>query len=365
MAAAGIWILVIAVLAAIGIAVARTMTQRRANRHRGSDEGQTVPTTDAAAGLNADTDQQRIGRWIVEREIARGAMGTVWLARQPESGAPAAIKTLFLGAESESDARVRFRREVGIAQKLLHPDIVRVFEAAESGASAWIAMEYVPGRDLSRFTKPGNLLALPVVVHIGRRVALALAYAHERGVVHRDIKPANILVDLATDTIKISDFGIAHLSDGARSRSGQIIGTPSYMAPEQLAGSRADARSDVYALGAMLFQLIAGRLPHAADSMARLLAAIANEDAPNLGALRPDVPPALADVVALALQRRSEMRYASAQQLADDLLVVEQMFDQPSREFDHAAALPDRNGERDTDATPLKDADPRHNAERQ
>lgn len=303
-------------------------------------------------------------RWRLEREIARGSMGTVWLARHPDDGRPVAVKMLTLGpAGDDAAARARFRREAAAAQRLEHPDIVRVFEAGESDRAAWIAMELVPGHDLSRYTEPARRLPLPLVLHVGERVARALQHAHERGVVHRDVKPANVLVDLGAGCVKVTDFGTAHLSDAERSRSGLVLGSPSYMAPEQLAGRAADARADVYALGATLYHLIAGRLPHEADSLARLLAAIAHEPVPDLRSVRPDVPEALADVVALALQKRPETRYASAAELADDLQAVQALLE-PAPAASPAAGASGRDIGHEGVTSAGNDADPRHNAGR-
>ena len=132
------------------------------------------------------------------------------------------------------------------------------------------------------------------------RVALALAYAHTQGVVHRDIKPANVMIDLSRSAIKVTDFGIASVTNSCRTRTGMVLGTPSFMSPEQLAGRRADGRSDLYSLGVMMFQLLTGALPHASESMAQLLNQIANDQAPDIRTLRPELPEELANVVALA-----------------------------------------------------------------
>jgi len=324
----------------------------------------TDPELPAASAGAPVASASGLSRWRLERELARGSMGTVWLARHPDDGRPVAIKTVPLGPPGGDDAaRARFRREAAAAQRLEHPDIVRVYEVGETDRLAWIAMELVQGHDLSRYTEPARRLPLPLVLHIGERVARALQHAHGRGVVHRDVKPANVLVDIGAGRVKVTDFGTAHLSDAERSRSGLVLGSPSYMAPEQLAGRAPDARADVYALGATLYHLIAGRLPHEADSLARLLAAIAHEPVPDLRSLRPDVPEALADVIALALQKRPETRYASAAELADDLRAVQALLDTAAAGPAHAdVAGRDIGHEGATSAG--NDADPRHNAGR-
>jgi serine/threonine-protein kinase len=270
--------------------------------------------------------QARLGRWRLERELARGSTGSVWLARSGDDEPPVAIKTIAFGGELAGDelalAKARFRQEARAAQRLEHADIVRVYDVGETGALAWIVMEFVRGRDLTRYCEPRRLLPPPLALAIGARIARALAHAHSRGVVHRDVKPANVIVDLPANVVKVADFGVAHLADAERSRSGQVLGTPSYMAPEQLAGRKVDGRADLYALGVMLFQLFAGRLPHEADTIGALLQQIANEPAPDLHRVRPELPQSLAQVVALALEKRPEVRYADGTQLADDLDAV-------------------------------------------
>ena len=165
---------------------------------------------------------------------------------------------------------------------LQHPGIVAVLDAGPSERGAWMAMEAVAGCDLTRYTRPARLLPPPLVARTGARVADALAYAHRQGVIHRDVKPANVLVDWATDTVKLSDFGLARMGEHTQTRSGVTLGSPDYMAPEQLAGGAVGPAADVYGLGASLFELLAGRRPHEHDSLGALLRAVATEPAPDL-----------------------------------------------------------------------------------
>ncbi len=195
-------------------------------------------------------------------------------------------------------------------------------EVGQTGELAWIAMEYVKGGDLQRFTVPGRLLPVPQALEIVARVAEALSYAHSQGVVHRDIKPANVMVDTEGSSVKVMDFGVARVDDASRTRTGIVLGTPSFMSPEQMSGRRTDGRSDLYSLGVMLFQLLTGTLPFEGGSMAELMRRIVNEPAPDVRALRPELPQALADVVALALEKRPEVRYADGVQMAQDLRAV-------------------------------------------
>ena len=262
-------------------------------------------------------------RYRLQRELARGAMGTVHEAVDVSSGRVVALKVMPLprGADAASlaDERERFARESLAARRLHHPGIVEVYDAGDDGRHLWLAMELVPGRDLTGHTRPGQLLPVAQVLRIGTAVARSLAHAHRQGVVHRDIKPANVIYDAASGSTKVADFGVAHLADATRTRTGLVLGTPSYMPPEQIAGRKVDGRADLYALGVTLFQLLTGRLPFAQASMAALLAAIAQQPPPDIRSLRPELPEALAQVIALALQKRPELRYADGDQMATDL----------------------------------------------
>ena len=264
-----------------------------------------------------------LGRYRIESQIGRGSMGAVYLGRDPQIGRQVAIKTLALSREFEGDklveARERFFREAETAGRLQHPGIVTIFDAGEAQDLAYIAMEYIKGEDLQRYTSPGRLLPVTQLLEIVARVAEALTYAHSQGVVHRDIKPANVMVDLESGLVKVTDFGVARLDDSSRTRTGLVLGTPSFMSPEQMAGRRTDGRSDLYSLGVMLFQLLTASLPHQGETMAKLMYQIANEPAPDIRSLRPELPQELADVVALALEKRPEVRYADGGQMAQDL----------------------------------------------
>lgn len=268
-------------------------------------------------------DRSTLGRYQIERLLGRGAMGAVLLGRDPRIGRQVAIKTMSLAAEFDGpeleEARRRFFREAETAGRLQHPDIVTVFDAGEDDDLAYIAMEYVKGHDLQRHALTSQRLPVPLVAYIGQRVAEALAHAHRQGVVHRDIKPANVMVDLAAGVVKVTDFGIARITDACRTRTGMVLGTPSYMPPEQMSGRSVDGRADLYSLGVMLFQLLTGLLPHRADSMARLMYAIANDVAPDVRTLRPELPDALAQLLARALSKQPEARQADGLQLAEAL----------------------------------------------
>ncbi len=280
----------------------------------------TAPASQASS-LPTDLQDFELGA-----EIGRGAMAIVYKATQRSTGRQVAVKRLALSrefsAEDLVDVRDRFMREARAARAMEHPDILQVVDAGQEGRDAWIALEYVLGRDLSLFTKPGQLLPVREVVQIGARLARALHYAHSQGVIHRDIKPANVMLDRVNGSLKLMDFGIARVSDGSRTRTGLVLGTPSFMSPEQLAGLTVDGRSDLYSLGVLLYQLLTGSLPHQSESMADLMRRIATEPAPDARTHRPGLPESLALVLAVALEKRPELRYATGEQMARDLDAV-------------------------------------------
>ncbi len=256
--------------------------------------------------------------------IGRGSVGEVHLAVEAASGRQVALKLVPLPAGAEPDAGRRVLAEIDTARRLVHPDIVRVLDAGLVPGSAWVAMELLGGCDLERYTRPARLLPEAVVLQLGERIARALAHAHGQGVVHRDIKPANVMVDWAAARVTVTDFGLARAADAERTRTGVVLGSPAYMAPELLAGNLPTPASDLYALGVTLFQLLAGRLPHEGGSMGELLRQVATEPAPALRSLRPELPQPLADLVAALLAKRPAERPPSAAALADDLRALRQ-----------------------------------------
>ncbi len=259
----------------------------------------------------------------LKHELGKGAMGVVYQGRDLRSGRMVAIKTLALHQEFEGaalvDARERFFKEAEAAGRLEHPNIVTIDGSGEAQGLAYIAMEFVAGTDLTAFTQPPHLLPVAQVLAIGARVASALDYAHAHHVVHRDVKPANIMWDPATDTVKVMDFGVARITDASKTRTGIVLGTPSFMSPEQLCGAKVDGRTDLYALGVTLFQLLTGALPLRAQSMPELMHKIVHVPAPDVRTLRPDLPEAVATLVAKALNKRPEDRYQTGAQLAQAL----------------------------------------------
>ena len=272
---------------------------------------------------NGDVQKPMLGRYQVEKELGKGAMGVVYLGRDPKINRVVAIKTMALSQEFDEDELVevkeRFFREAETAGRLNHPHIVTIFDAGEEHDLAYIAMEFLKGKDLVPQTKPDALLPLPQVASIVARVAEALAYAHGNNVVHRDIKPANIMYEAASDQVKVTDFGIARITDSSKTKTGMVLGTPSYMSPEQLAGKKIDGRSDLFSLGVTLYQLCCGKLPFTGESMAQLMFKIANEPHEDILRVRPDVPPALAAIIDRALAKDVAQRYQDGNEMARDL----------------------------------------------
>jgi len=271
----------------------------------------------------AGVSKPMLGRYEIEKELGKGAMGVVYYGKDPKIGRVVAIKTMALAQEFEADelqdVKDRFFREAETAGRLNHPNIVSIYDAGEEHDLAYIAMEFLKGKDLVPFTKPDNLLPLPRVMSIIARVADALDYAHRQNVVHRDIKPANIMYDPDTDTPKVTDFGIARITDSSKTKTGMVLGTPSYMSPEQLAGRKIEGHSDLFSLGVSLYQLACGKLPFEGDSMAQLMYRIANEPHTDILTVRADLPPCLAAIINRSLAKRVEDRYASGTEMAEAL----------------------------------------------
>ncbi len=280
-------------------------------------------------------EKPMLGRYQVEKELGKGAMGVVYLGKDPKIGRVVAIKTLALSQEFEGeeldDARQRFFREAETAGRLQHQNIVTIFDAGEEHDLAYIAMEFLKGKDLVDHCREGRLLPVSKVLSIVARVAEALAYAHAQNVVHRDIKPANIMYEPDSDTVKVTDFGIARITDSSKTKTGLVLGTPSFMSPEQLAGKKIDGRSDLYSLGVMLFQMLTGVLPFRGESMAALMYKIGNEEAANVRLLRPQLSNALARVVAKSMAKQSGERYQTGEEFARELRLIEEP-DRPSDE---------------------------------
>ncbi len=272
----------------------------------------------------------RLAGLRLERVLARGAVGTLWLAVDEASATPLALKVVPLSTHAGSGrglARASFEREAHHARQLDHPGIVTVYGTlqlqgglqGELQGVGCIVMELLAGTDLTHHNRPHRLLPVPQVLVIAARLAQALAYAHRRGIVHRDVKPANVMFDPVSDILKLTDFGLARAADAAATDTGLLPGSPAYMAPEQLAGNLPTAGTDIYALGVMLFELLAGRLPHEGHSMGDLLHQVARVQAPDLQQLRPDLPSGVASLVARMLAKAAIDRPSDGDVLASEL----------------------------------------------
>ena len=280
-------------------------------------------TNTSILGEGGAVEKPMLGRYQVEKELGKGAMGVVYLGKDPKIGRVVAIKTMALAQEFEpeelAEVKERFFREAETAGRLSHPNIVTIYDAGEEHDLCYIAMELLKGGDLVPFTKSGNLLPVDKVVSIVSRVADALGYAHKQGVVHRDIKPANVMYHLEGDSVKVTDFGIARLTDSSKTKTGMVLGTPSYMSPEQLAGKKIEGRSDLFSLAVSLYQLLCGKLPFEGESMAQLMFKIASEPPTDITSINPNVPPSLVAFLDRAMSKNPDERFQTGEEFAQAL----------------------------------------------
>jgi serine/threonine-protein kinase len=257
----------------------------------------------------------RLGRYELLHEIGKGAMGVVYRGRDPRINREVAVKAIPLADEFDpadlEQARARFFREAEMAGRLSHPHIVTIYDAGEDSGTAYIAMELLRGQHLVDYTSAARLLPMAVAIEIVARLADALHYAHQNQVVHRDIKPANIMFDAPSGELKITDFGIARLTDSGRTRTGVVLGTPSFMSPEQLQGRLVTGRSDLFSLAVSLYQLLTGQLPFRGDTMPGLMMQIAQEPHPRIRAINPALPQGLDTFFDRALAKDPAARYDS------------------------------------------------------
>jgi eukaryotic-like serine/threonine-protein kinase len=260
----------------------------------------------------------RLGALRIEQALASGASATLYRATDTAGGGEVAVKVLCAAAD-DAQARQRFLQEGEHASRLAHPHIVRIHGGGQASGIAFLSMELLPGLELGHWLAPDQLLQAPLVLEIAAQLAEALAHAHRQGVVHRDVKPANVIFDPATRRAVLTDFGLSRAPDAQATRSGLMLGSPAYMAPELLAGAPADARSDLYALGVLTYELLAGRPPFKAASLGALLRAVATEAPPALAGLRPSLgasAPALDALLAPLLAKAADERAHDGQRWA-------------------------------------------------
>jgi eukaryotic-like serine/threonine-protein kinase len=243
----------------------------------------------------------------LQQQLGRGATATVYRAVDERTGAVVALKLLSLAEDWPDDlldeAKLRLLREAEAAGSLAHPDIVEIREAGEHEGQVYLAMEYVEGVNLATHTTEGRMLPPRLVCEMCARVADALYFAHQRGVIHRDIKPANIVFDQKNRRVRVMDFGVARLENSRATRTGVILGSPSYMAPEQLDARPVTPQSDLFSLGVSMFQLLTGMLPFRSDSIPGLMQKISAEPHPPLRVVRPDLPAALGAIIDRSLEK--------------------------------------------------------------
>lgn len=280
----------------------------------------TALMVDATVAVDAKSvDRPVLGRYEIKSALGKGAMGQVYLGFDPRIARQVAIKTLSFNQFDLAqlpNIKQRFFREAEAAGRLNHPNIVSVYDVGEEPDLAYIAMDYVEGSPLSAFVNANNLLPAFEVYRIIHDVAVALQYAHQNQIVHRDIKPGNIMYRPSPYQLKVADFGIARLTDNSQTTTGEILGSPLYMAPEQLKGKRVDYAADLFSLGVTFYQLLSGHLPFNGDNLASLTYEIIHGKHKSVRQFRKDLPTSAARITNQALQKNAGDRYSSAAEMA-------------------------------------------------
>jgi len=265
----------------------------------------------------------RAGRYEILGELGRGAMGVVYRATDPVIGRAVAVKTIRLSEEgtglSRPELLSRFQTEARAAGLLTHPNIVVVYDAGEENGLYYICMELIEGKSLQALLDAGHSFPVPRVMRILEQTCSALQFAHDRNIVHRDIKPANLMLT-ADDTVKVTDFGTAKiLQFGTAQQTTHVMGTPSYMSPEQVKGRPVDGRSDIFSLGVLLYEVLTGEKPFPGQSITTVIYKIVNEDPIPPRQLNPSLHPGLSDIVMRSLAKDPETRYQSCREMLEDV----------------------------------------------
>lgn len=297
--------------------------QRAQQTERTLTLGSRRMTTGGTLILDGVDQKPTLGRYEIDSELGKGAMGTVYLGRDPKINRVVAVKTMALSEEFEeaelAKAKERFFREAETAGRLSHPNIVTIYDAGEEQDLAYIAMEYLEGKDLTRYVKGRGKLPVKFTLELVARVAEALDYAHKQDVVHRDIKPANIMYNEKDNSIKVTDFGIARITASSRTKTGVILGTPSYMSPEQLSGKKVDGRSDLFSLGVTMYELLTGKQPFGGETMAALMYQITNSKQPDVTGRCAGAPPCVGAIVDKLLEKDPNKRFQTGAELTQAL----------------------------------------------
>ncbi|GIX27373.1 MAG: hypothetical protein KatS3mg123_1254 [Burkholderiales bacterium] len=264
---------------------------------------------------------RRLGRYEILGELGKGAMGVVYRAIDPVLQRTVAVKTIpmYLDPSEQAEYEARFYHEAKAAGRLSHPNIVTIYDVGKSGDTTYMAMELLEGQDLKSLLAPKKPLPIPQALDIAAQVADGLAYAHEHEVVHRDVKPANLMIT-RSGLVKIMDFGIARMrASEIRTQTGVLLGSPSYLSPEQVLGKRADHRSDIFSLGIVLYEMLTGERPFTGAEITAIMYQIVHLSPRAPSVLNPEVPEILNFVVAKALAKSPEDRYQDAREFAADL----------------------------------------------
>ena len=286
----------------------------------GASDAATVKMSPGMTGMNVLAPGQTFGnRYEIKSVLGVGGMGMVYKANDKELGEAVAIKTLKPEiVAADTNALERFKSEIKLARRIAHRNVVRTYDLGESGGLYYLTMEFVEGKSLKDLIRERGRLPVSIVLPIAKQLCRALEVSHDEGVIHRDIKPQNMVVQ-ADGVLKVMDFGIARLAtrpkDSGHTEAGMVVGTPEYMAPEQLLGDELDARADLYATGVVLYECLVGRVPITADTPVTLIAKVLEEDPKPPFAVVPDIPQALSDLVMWVLAKEREKRPASAAEL--------------------------------------------------
>jgi hypothetical protein len=269
-----------------------------------------------------------IGRYEILELVGRGGMGVLYRARDAVLERDVALKMMLLDFTTDQTARDRFQREARAVARLQHRNVVTIHELGEVDGAPYIVMEFLSGRDLDAMLKGDMKLTLAQKLDVVIQLCDGLGYAHEQGIVHRDVKPGNVRV-LEDSTVKILDFGIAKFAQSSITQSGTIMGTPSYMAPEQIMGKPVDGRADLFSVGVLLYELLSGQKPFSGESPTTVVYQIMHVEPPPVNAAVPELPDSLHEIVSRALQKNPDDRYSRASELAADLQMVKMMLDLP------------------------------------